>query len=61
MDNEKSFIKSSSCYPAAGCHSSAADLPVPGNPAGLPYIEANIAWVPGRPVCALRRIGSTVP
>ena len=49
------------CYPAAGCQSSAADLPVPGNPAGLPYIEADIAWMPGRPVCALRRIGSMVP
>ncbi|WAK79243.1 hypothetical protein [Blautia phage Montmirail] len=29
-------------------------MQVPGNPAGLPYIEADIAWVPGRPVWRIR-------
>ena len=36
-------------------------MPVPGNPAGLPYIAADIAWILGRPVWrikAYRQCGS---
>ena len=49
------------CYPAAGCHSSAADLPVPGNPAGLPYCRHSMdAGTSGMRIKAYRQCGSVM-